>query len=213
MVHNISKAQPVFSIKQSLVYLLIWNQKRIVEHCWANIASWELCAGNYPSECSFLPIITDDTADARGTAQTCQKGKIRRKVTGQRLCYGLYNMSETKQPARGLLDISGQGVCLTRGCSPWYILSKVQKEVLFLRHRGSQKFFERASFKFEMSFSEYLKIPPICNANAVSSPRLCRSTIWFMGFQSENSSKFFSFQINQRLHRFKLSFGAKLPPF
>ena len=83
MVHNISKAQPVFSIKQSLVYLLIWNQKRIVEHCWANIASWELCAGNYPSECSFLPIITDDTADARGTAQTCQKGKIRRKVGGK----------------------------------------------------------------------------------------------------------------------------------
>ena len=64
-----------------------------------------------------------------------------------------------------------------------------------------------------MSFSEYLKIPPICNANAVSSPRLCRSTIWFIGFQSENSSKFFSFQINQRLHRFKLSFGVKLPRF
>ena len=58
-----------------------------------------------------------------------------------------------------------------------------------------------------MYFVEYLKISRICNANAVSRPGVRWSTIWFMGFQSQNWNKFF-FISDQRLHRFKLRFQA-----
>ena len=59
-----------------------------------------------------------------------------------------------------------------------------------------------------MYFVEYLKISRICNANAVSRPGVRWSTIWFMGFQSQNCNKFFFFISDQRLHRFNLRFHA-----